>query len=310
MSIEVTPTSEAVGMELRSHSMMAVRVDAAGSILASSQSAFDPDVESVPQLIEFVGKVESETGPFNEFGLAVPGLVDILGNKVVYSSQFPEQEKTDLAGQIASATEKRVYLENDANAAAFGELMAGAAHDAKDFFYVMTGTGIGGALVVDGKVWHGVSGYAGEFGFVAINSEGRRLEDMAAADGVVRRAKNRLHQDPASSLFEIGEENIKFNDIINAANKGDGLAELILERTGMFLGTALAGVINLLNIEKVIVGGELMNAGELVLDAIKNRASELAFEPAFSAVSIEAGSLKAKASSVGAALLVLNRQIQ
>ncbi|MDH3529254.1 MAG: ROK family protein, partial [Acidobacteriota bacterium] len=107
--------------------------------------------------------------------------------------------------------------------------------------------------------------------------------------------------------FEIGEENITFDDIIRAANKGDGLAELILERTGMFLGTAIASVINLLNIEKVVVGGALMKAGELVLNAIRERASVLTFEPAFTAVTIEKGLLGENACTVGAGLLALNR---
>lgn len=299
--------AESVGLELRSNSLNAVRVDEDGKILADVETGFDPEVETVSQIIDFLGKVESQTGSFDEFGFAVPGLVDINRNKVAFSSQFPHEETSDLTSQILSATGKRVYLENDANAAAYGEFVAGAAKNAKDFFYVLTGAGIGGSLVLDKKVWHGASGFAGEFGFVAVNSEGMRIEDLASADAIVRRAKNRLHQDPASSLFEIGEENITFDDIIRAANKGDGLAELILERTGMFLGTAIASVINLLNIEKVVVGGALMKAGELVLNAIRERASVLTFEPAFTAVTIEKGLLGENACTVGAGLLALNR---
>ena len=194
---------EALGIELHSQSMTAVRVNGTGTVLAEMNGDFDPESETVPQIIDFVQKADS-TDSFEEFGLAIPGLVDIYANKVVYSGQTPDHEKTDLAGQIAAATGKKVFLENDANASAFGELNAGAAQDAKDLFYVETGSGIGGAIVLDRKVWHGVSGFAGEFGFIAIDSDGTRHEDVAAAAGVVRRAKNRLHQDPDSSLFEVG----------------------------------------------------------------------------------------------------------
>ncbi|MDH3528930.1 MAG: ROK family protein, partial [Acidobacteriota bacterium] len=198
MEREVMRNAESVGLELRSNSLNAVRVDEDGKILADVETGFDPEVETVSQIIDFLGKVESQTGSFDEFGFAVPGLVDINRNKVAFSSQFPHEETSDLTSQILSATGKRVYLENDANAAAYGEFVAGAAKNAKDFFYVLTGAGIGGSLVLDKKVWHGASGFAGEFGFVAVNSEGMRIEDLASADAIVRRAKNRLHQDPAS----------------------------------------------------------------------------------------------------------------
>ena len=298
-----------LGVELQNRRVNAVIVGPDGSIRLKEERRYESDEETVPRIIEFVELIEAESGnTFDVFGLALPGLVDITGNKVVYSAQMPLHEKTDIAGQIRAATGKAVFLENDANVAAFGELTGGAATEAKDCFYVHAGRGIGGALILDRQVWHGVSGFAGEFGYVAINSEGLRLEDMVAEKGVVRRAKNRLNQDPASSLFEVGEENISLDDVIEAARKQDGLAELIIERTGMFLGTAIAGVINLLNIEKVIVGGELMSTGDLILDAIRKRARELSFEPAFLAVSIEAGELGEYAGSYGAAMLAQNRK--
>ena len=259
------------------------------------------------RLLRFVEGVEKNCGDFTEFGLAVPGLVNILANQVVDSSQLPDLEGADLADRILAATGKRVFLENDANAAAYGELRCGSGQSAKDFFYVLTGSGIGGALVLDRKVWHGVSGFAGEFGYIALNTEGRRLEELTASDGIVDRAKNRLHQDPTSSLFEINEEDIEFDDIVNAANVQDDLAELILERTGTFLGTAIAGVINLLNIEKVVIGGGLMRSSEVVIGAITTRASELSFEPAFEAVSIEPGALTDYPAAIGAALIVLDK---
>lgn len=308
MNQELNQGLETVGIDLDSGTLRAVRIDSEGKVLFRSEAPFDAESESVPQIAGFLNEIESKSGSFESCGLAIPGLVDISKNKVVYSSKLTDHNNADLAGQIAAATGRRIVLENDANAAAYGELTIGAGTSVKDFFYVTTGQGVGGALILDRKVWHGVTGFAGEFGYIAINEEGTHLEDLVAADGVVRRAKTRLHQDPASSLFEIGEEKITFEDVIEACVNEDGLAELIMERTGMFLGIAVAGVINLLNIEKVIIGGGLMKAGEIVLDAVIKRASELTFEPAFEAVSIETGALGDDAVAIGAALLARNRQ--
>ncbi len=308
MNVKEPRSAEGLGFGLRSSEIVAVRVDESGEIAAEVSHPHDRTSDGLPKLIEFLGEAETEVGSFEEFGLAVPGLVDIAANRVVYSSQIPENERIDLAERIYSETGKKVFLENDANAAAYGEMTVGAGKDAKDMFYITVGAGIGGALILDRKLWHGASGFAGEFGYVAINSEGLRLEDVASSASVVRRAKNRLHQDPASSLFEIGEEKITFRDIIDAAIEGDGLAELILERTGMFLGTAIAGVINLLSIEKIIVGGPLMRAGDIVINSIKERAAALSFEPCFEAAAIESAMLGDKASPVGAALLAMRRK--
>ncbi len=308
MNNETHQSLTALGIELKSKELTAVVVDGNGKLSVELSYEFDSGSPTVPQLVDFLAEIDSSVGSFDEFGFAVPGLVDIESNKVVYSSQIPEHEKVDLAAEIFAATAKKMYLENDANAAAFGELIAGAGKNANDMFYITVGKGIGGALIMERKIWHGTSGYAGEFGFMSVDSDGTKLEDMASATSIVRRAKTRLHQDPASSLFEIGEEDITFEDVIDAAVAEDGLAELILERTGMFLGTAVASVINLLNIERIVIGGPLMKASNLVLNSIKERAAKYSFEPGFKAVRIEAGTLGDNASPIGAALLVLNRR--
>ncbi len=308
MNNETNQSSTALGIELKSKELCAVVVDRNGKHSAELSSKFDSESPTVPQLAAFLAEIDSHIGSFEEFGFAVPGLVDIESNKVVYSAQIPEHEKVDLAAEIFTVSGKKMYLENDANAAAFGELIAGAGKNARNMFYITVGIGVGGALILERKIWHGTSGYAGEFGFISVDSDGTKLEDMASAASIVRRAKTRLHQDPASSLFEIGEQAITFEDVIDAAVAEDGLAELILERTGMFLGTAVASVINLLNIEKIVIGGPLMKASNLVLNSIKKRAAKYSFEPGFKAAEIEAGLLGSNASPIGAALLVLNRK--
>jgi glucokinase len=170
-------------------------------------------------------------------------------------------------------------------------------------FYITLGTGIGGALIFDGKIWRGASGFAGEFGQIAVNSDGMKLEDVASAANIVRRTRNRFHQDSTSSLSGFNEKEIRLADVISAAQNDDDFARLMLKRTGTYVGTAVAGVINLLNIEKIVVGGKIMQAANIVLDAIIYRAKELSFAPSFEATQIVESELGENAAAVGVALM-------
>ena len=162
---------------------------------------------------------------------------------------------------------------------------------------------MGGAFILDGKVWRGAGGFAGEFGHVAINSEGRRLEQVASSRNIVRRTQSRFHQDSTSSLNKLAEESITLDDIIAAAEREDDFAQMMLERTGMYIGTAIASVINLLNIEKIVIGGEIMKARHLVLDAIIARSRDLSFPKAFESTEIVQAEIGNEAAAAGAALL-------
>jgi glucokinase len=170
-------------------------------------------------------------------------------------------------------------------------------------FYVTLGIGVGGAFIFDGKVWHGTNGFAGEFGNLAIDEEGTRLEDVASGTNIIRRTRHRFHQDSTSSLRGLPETEITVADVVREAREGDDFAHLMLERTGRYVGTAVAGVINLLNVEKIVVGGEVMQAEEVVLHAIIERARQMSFLPSFQATQIVAGELGERAAASGAALL-------
>ena len=185
-------------------------------------------------------------------------------------------------------------------------ILFGAGRGSQNLFYVTLGSGIGGAFILDGKLWRGASGFAGEFGYIAVNSEGMRLEEVASSANIIRRTKTRFHQDPTSSLNEIGEESITIADVVREANNGDDFARLMLERTGNYVGMAIAGVINLLNIEKIIIGGEIMKAGDLVLEGIKKRARELSFSPNYSSTEIVQSKLGEQSAAVGVAMLAKN----
>ena len=292
-----------VGVEICTSALRAVSIDREGKLAVKHTFPFDASEQTLPQLTALIDGLKKEFGDFDRIGLAVPGLVERGTNRVAFSAQIPGHSNVDLVKEIEAATDLKVTIENDANAAAYGEFILGAGRGSSNFFYATLGEGVGGAFIFGGEMWRGASGFAGEFGYVPINSEGMRLEEVASTANIIRRTRSRFHQDSTSSLNKLAEEEITLDAIIAAAHADDDFAQMMLERTGVYVGTAIASVINLLNIEKIVVGGEIMAAKHLVLDAIIDRARELSFAPSFIAAKIVEGSLGEYAAATGAALL-------
>lgn len=303
MSLSIDPAVKFVGVEASVSSLRAVCLDGMGEITASETSPFDASSSTLSQLSTFIDGLRGKFGAFGRIGIAVPGLIHRDSGRVAYSAHIPEHSSVDLAAEIEKATNIPAMVENDANAAAYGELKLGAGRGSSNMFYATLGVGVGGALILDNQIWRGVSGFAGEFGYVAVNSDGMRLEDVASAANIVRRTRTRFNRDSTSSLNKLDEEQISIHKIVEAAENGDDFAGLMLERTGSYVGTAIATVINLLNIEKIVIGGEIMHAGHLVLDAVVRRARELSFGPSFENTDIAAGELGENAAAAGAALI-------
>ena len=303
MSESSDPAVRSVGIEASVTSFRAVSMDLAGELTGTESVSFAPSAGTLPQITSFISILKEKFGSFDRVGIAVPGLIRSETGRVAYSAHIPEHSDIDLSEAIENETGVRAFIENDANAAAYGELKLGAGRGSSNLFYATLGVGVGGSLILNNRIWRGVSGFAGEFGYVAVNSDGMRLEDVASAANIVRRTRTRFNRDSTSSLNKLAEEQISIHTIVEAAENGDDFASLMLERTGNYVGTAIATVINLLNIEKIVIGGEIMHAGHLVLDAVVRRARELSFGPSFEKADIVEGELGENAAAVGAALL-------
>jgi glucokinase len=239
-------------------------------------------------------------------------LVNRQTDRVVVSRDLPATVREDLHSEIMRATGLRVELENDANAGAYGEYKVGAGRGSRDIFYMMIGAGIGGAIIFDGKLWTGASGFAGEVGHITIDTEGIEcvcgntgcLETVASAPSIVRRARERLNRDSTSSLSRLAlNKEFTADDVAHQANEGDDFASMMIERTGKYIGTGVASVINLLNIERIVLGGGVMDAGPLILNPIIQEAKRRAFQPCFEATQIVGANLGPDAVAIGAAML-------
>ncbi len=296
-------TEKLVGVEVSKSAFKAVCFDSGGNLIDSLRYKIDKSNQTFEQLVNFLNEAKNQFGNLSQIGVAVPGLVHQETKRIAFSTYIPEHETVNFLSELEAATDLKITVENDANAAAYGEHKLGAGRGSRNLFFVMLGTGVGGAFIFDGIIWRGASGFAGEFGQVAINSEGMKLEDVASSANIVRRTRSRFHQDSTSSLGKLDEDEIRIASVVNEARNGDDFARLMLERTGIYVGTAIAGVINLLNLEKIVVSGQIMEADTIVLDAIIRRAQELTFAPSFEATQIVKSGLGENAAAVGVALL-------
>jgi glucokinase len=299
-----------IGIDIAARTMRAVAISAAGDVLGTRDSSYRPEdlISATKNLVAGL----RELGPIKSVGIAIPGLVNRETDRVLISTGLPSMVRDDLHSELMKATGLRVELENDANAAAYGEYKAGAGRDVRDLFYIGIGDAIGGAIILDGKLWIGASGCAGEIGHITIDTEGNEcecgnrgcLETVASAPNIVRRASERLGRDSTSSLSRLAmEKSFTAGDLAREARNGDDFSVMMIERTGKFIGTAVGSIINLLSLERIVLGGTIMEAGDLIVKPIIEEASKRSFQPCFEATKIVAAELGADGVAIGAALL-------
>src|SRR5882672_2331976 len=302
--------SNFAGIEVASTTMRGVVISAAGEVIARRDATYQPEnlIGEIAQLVTAL----RDAGPIKSVGLGIPGLVNRETDRVLISTGLPSAARDDIHSELMKATGLRFELENDANAAAYGEYKAGAGRDARDIFYIGIGEAIGGAIILDGKLWVGASGCAGEIGHITIDTEGNEcecgnrgcLETVASAPNIVRRASERLGRDSTSSLSRLAmEKRFTAGDLAREARNGDDFSVMMIERTGKYIGTAVGSIINLLSLERIVLGGTIMEAGDLIVKPIIAEAGKRSFQPCFEATKIVAAELGLDGIAIGAALL-------
>jgi glucokinase len=204
-------------------------------------------------------------------GVGIPGIIRMKDGILVASPNLPGWENFNVRAQIAKRLNSPFFLENDANAAALGEKWIGAGKDVKHLCFLTMGTGIGGGLIFDGKIWHGVSGMAAELGHVTLYPGGRLcacgnrgcLEAYAAASAVVKAAQEMLQEGKASEgLKKLAASGVKMTSakIYELAKEGDPSAQEIFQMVGRALGMAIANFINIFDLDTFVLGGGAVEA--------------------------------------------------
>jgi glucokinase len=205
-------------------------------------------------------------------GIGVPGIIDLKTGMLRESPNLPGWAETPVRAEIERLLGTRVILENDANVAALGEKWLGAARDVDDMAMLTLGTGVGGGIVLKGRIWHGMTGMAGEFGHMTVEPEGPRcgcgnrgcLEQYASATAVVRMAKEAIESGRAPGLAKAASTDPEFSSkaIYNLAIQGDEEAKKIFGRVGRALGICLANLVNAFNLNMYVIGGGASSAWE------------------------------------------------
>ena len=244
--------------------------------------------------------------------LAVAGLVLAEENKVVFSPNLHAVEGIPLKDKLEPRIGLPLTLENDANAATWGEFRFGAGSEVDHLVFVALGTGIGGGVISHRMLVRGAQGSAGELGHVTIQATGPRcacgnhgcLEALASGTAIRRRARELASENPGSALGRLAaDRKVLGEDVTRLAREGDGVAVAVLEEAGRWLGVGLAGFVNVFNPEVIAVGGGVMAAGELILEAAREEVRLRARPPSRDLVQIKEATLGPKSGVLGAAAL-------
>ncbi len=324
-TVQVTPTSSG-GRRARSvalsgdagivvgvdfgHSHLRVAVgNLAHQVLAEQSEPIDVDASAAQgfdRAEQLVARLVESTGIGREkvlgVGLGVPGPIDVesgtLGSTAIlpgWSGINPRQELTDRLGVP-------VQVDNDANLGALGELVWGSGRGVKDLAYIKVASGVGAGLVVDGRIYRGPGGTAGEIGHITLDES-----------GPVCRCGNRGCLETFTAARYVLEllrgshgEGLTIPKMVQLGREGDPGCRRVIGDVGRHIGMGVASLCNILNPSRVVLGGDLAEAGELVLGPIRESVSRYAIPSAAQRLSVVPGSLGARAEVLGALALVLS----
>ena len=303
----------AIGVDVGGTKIAAAVVSPEGKIL--NEVRYPTQAVPPNRLIETIAQAITEVKDGFEVGgvcLAVPGLILAAENKVIFAPNLHEIENIRLDEEIGSSTGTSVTVENDANAAAWGEFRYGAGKDVEHQVFITLGTGVGGGIITHGVLLRGAQGAGGELGHVTIDATGPRcgcgnhgcLEALASGTAIRRRAREVANDRPGSALGRLAvEREVLGEDVTRLAREGDEASILVLEETGRWLGIGLAGFVNTFNPEVIPVGGGASRAGELILEPARREVHLRARSPSRDLVEIKEATLGPESGVLGAAAL-------
>ncbi len=259
--------------------------------------------------------VAESGGSISAIGIATAGIIDHKSGSVLSSPNMGSLTGINLKAEVSSWYKLPVIVENDANAAAYGEKMQGAGTDRQDFVLLTLGTGIGGGVVADGKLL----GISAEIGHMKISLNGNQcscgdtgcLEAYASGWAIISSAIRSIESGAESIMKQMHNGNfykITPEDIYSAALEGDALARGVLREAGKHLGIGIAGIINIFSPQAVILTGGLTGAWNIYVDAAVKEASKRALKELFTEDMIIPSALGGDAGIIGAAFLALQQK--
>lgn len=246
-------------------------------------------------------------------GIGSPGPLDVKKGIIVENSNLPFKN-FEIVKVIQERFELPTYLDNDANVATLGEFMFGAGKGSENMVYITVSTGVGGGAVLNGKLYRGSTGNALEVGHMTVSTEGPRCgcgnvgcaESFASGTAIGKRAKEAVTTNVATALKKY--DNVTSKEVFIEASNGDRVAQEILNTALTYLGITVGNVITNFDPEKVVLGGGVINGGDIVIETVKKEVAARCLKPFVENCSIEKAILGGKAGVLGAAALAITEK--
>ncbi|MBV9302980.1 MAG: ROK family protein [Acidobacteriaceae bacterium] len=300
-----------IGVDLGGTNLRVAAINREGHLLhrVSEPATFHSGPEKVVRdIVDLIKNLRARLSnrELTGVGIGVPGFIDIEAGFVLGSANLPGFEAFPVRDEIQRHLGIPIILENDANAAALGESWMGAGKDVKDLVLMTLGTGIGGGIIVDGKVLHGFLGMAGELGHMTVYPDGNPcgcgnwgcLEKHASATAIAAMGR----------MMHFQKENVTAAEVYELASAGNERAKLVFESMGRALGIALANLINLFNFPLYLVSGGPLPAWDLFAPTMFSEIRRRSFTFGRTGTRIEKAALGADAGLFGAAYLPVQHE--
>lgn len=279
----------------------------------------DDGVHIVPDIIDSINHhlalYEMKPEQFIGIGMGTPGTVNIEAGTVIGAYNLNWKTEQNVKEAIEAGTGIKFAIDNDANVAALGERWKGAGNNADDVVFMTLGTGVGGGIIANGQMIHGL-GAGGEIGHINVEPNGYLctcgnkgcLETYASATGVVRVARDMAEEFAGKSelkrMLDDGEE-ISSKIIFDLAKEKDTLAAMVVDRVCYYLGLACANLGAITNPDYIVIGGGVSAAGKFLLDQVKDYFQKFAFPTVKTSTKLKLAELGNEAGVIGAASLAL-----
>jgi glucokinase len=314
------------GVDLGGTKIVSVVATPEGRILSSdrclTEAAEGPDAV-IGRMVASVRRAAAEAGlrenDLRGVGICAPGPYDFRRQVVTHPPNLPGWHDVPVARMVSEALGLPALLENDANAAAYGEHRFGAGRPYRHMVYITISTGIGGGLIIDGSIYGGASGGAGEVGHMTLEKDGPlcgcggrgHLEALASGTAIAREARALLDEGRCPVLARLVKEGraLDAETVHLAAQQDDADARGVIEQAGRYLGLGLANIINEFNPQAIVIGGGLVGMGDMILDPARAAAEEQAFHESFSDADILKAELGEQAGVLGVAALAAEKYV-
>ncbi|MCL2051694.1 MAG: ROK family protein [Lachnospiraceae bacterium] len=307
-----------IGVDVGGTNLVAGVVTKEGEILAKAKrptindkgaNAIIDDIKTI--IAEACDKAGLSESKITSIGLGIPGPVDNDSGKVIFCANLP-LTNASLADMLKEKWNVKIHLLNDADAAAFGEAYAGSAKGCANMVMITLGTGIGGGIVINGKIFTGFNQIGGEIGHMAFIHDGKSCncgakgcwEKYASASGLIALTKEQMDIDPASTMWQIAPDKhlVDGQTAFIAKGEGDASGQLVVNKYLNYLASGLSSIVNIFQPEIITIGGGISNEGDAMLLPVREMVEKSTFRHPVRNTEIRIASLGNDAGIIGAAL--------